>query len=105
MTSTTSAAPIGKVSVAAYAIPTDAPESDGTMTWDSTTLVLVQIEAGGKQGIGYSYADTATARLIHDKLAPLLDKQDALAINARWRDMVVAIRNLGRPGICSMAIA
>ncbi len=105
MTPTAFSVPIAKVSVAAYAVPTDAPESDGTLAWDATTLVLVQIDAGGKQGIGYSYADTATARLIADKLAPLLERQDALATNARWRDMVVTIRNLGRPGICSMAIA
>jgi L-alanine-DL-glutamate epimerase-like enolase superfamily enzyme len=93
------------VDVAAYRIPTDAPEADGTLAWDSTTLVLVRVKAGGKIGLGHSYADSATARLITDKLAPLLDEQDALAINARWLDMVRSIRNLGRPGICSMAIA
>lgn len=96
---------IEQVDVAAYAIPTDAPESDGTMTWDATTLVVVQIVAGGRAGLGYTYADTATAKLIDDRLAPLLLKQDALATTARWRDMAAAIRNLGRPGICSMAIS
>ena len=79
--------------VAAYRIPTDAPESDGTLAWDSTTLVLMRIEAGGETGIGYTYADTATARLINDKLIPLLIGQDALAINARWQGMAVSIRN------------
>lgn len=98
-------APIERISAAAYVIPTDAPESDGTLEWHATTLVLVRVEAGGKSGIGYSYADTATAHLIHDKLAPLLTGQDAMATAARWADMVKTIRNLGRPGICSMAIA
>ena len=34
--------------VSAYKIPTDIPESDGTIEWDSTTLVLVEVNAGGK---------------------------------------------------------
>jgi L-alanine-DL-glutamate epimerase-like enolase superfamily enzyme len=96
---------IDRITPSAYSIPTDAPESDGTLEWHATTLVLVHIDAGGKTGIGYSYADSATAKLIADKLAPLLAGKDALAINARWQQMAVAIRNLGRPGISSMAIA
>jgi L-alanine-DL-glutamate epimerase-like enolase superfamily enzyme len=105
MTLAQSTVAIERIDVAAYTIPTDAPESDGTIAWDSTTLVLVHVEGGGRKGVGYSYADSATAALIRDKLAGLLTGQDALAINARWHDMVVAIRNLGRPGICSMAIS
>ena len=53
---------IDRLDVSAYIIPTDFPESDGTLTWDKTTLVLVEATAGGTQGLGYSYADTATAR-------------------------------------------
>jgi L-alanine-DL-glutamate epimerase-like enolase superfamily enzyme len=105
MTELGSAIPIRHVGVNAYTIPTDAPESDGTLTWDSTTLVLVRLNAGGVRGIGYSYADAATAPLVRDKLAPLLHGRDVLATSARWREMVDAIRNLGRPGMASMAIA
>ena len=32
--------------VSAYVIPTATPESDGTLEWDSTTLVLVELEGG-----------------------------------------------------------
>ena len=96
---------VEQIEVSAYTIPTSSPESDGTLQWDSTTLVLVMIKAAGVSAFGYSYADTATARLIRDTLAPVVRGRDALAINARWLDMVRAIRNLGRPGICSMAIA
>src|SRR5512146_3155883 len=99
-----SAAPITGAAVSSYTIPTDAPESDGTLAWDSTTMVVVQLQAAGKEGLGYVYADTATETLIRDKLAPLLKGEDALAVNARWLDLVRAIRNLGRPGIVSMAI-
>ena len=82
-----------------------APESDGTYRWDSTTLVLVEIEAGGLTGIGYSYADTATARLIRDVLADVIRGHDSMAIPGAWSSMMSAVRNLGRPGIAAMAIS
>jgi L-alanine-DL-glutamate epimerase-like enolase superfamily enzyme len=99
------ATPITGCAVCAYAIPTDAPESDGTLEWNSTTLVTVEVRAGGHAGLGYTYADTATALLANEKLAPLLQGRDADDIPARWSDMVRAIRNLGRPGIAAMAIS
>lgn len=40
----------------AYTIPTDAPEADGTFAWSSTTMVVIELEAGGRQGLGYTYA-------------------------------------------------
>jgi L-alanine-DL-glutamate epimerase-like enolase superfamily enzyme len=101
----TSAARMDGVSAAVYRIPTDSPESDGTLAWDSTTLVTVHVEAGDARGFGYTYASRAAAVLIADVLAPLLAERDALDIAARWRDMVRAVRNIGRPGIASMAIA
>ena len=58
------AAPIETIRASAYTIPTDAPESDGTLEWDSTTLVMVEAFAGGMSGLGYSYADRATCTLI-----------------------------------------
>jgi L-alanine-DL-glutamate epimerase-like enolase superfamily enzyme len=97
--------PIDSLEVSAYTIPTDFPESDGTCKWDHTTLVLVEDSADGRKGLGYTYADTATARLVHDLLADVVRGGDALAISAAWGTMVRAIRNLGRPGIASMAIS
>ena len=91
--------------VSVYTVPTDAPESDGTLAWSSTTLVLVGIDAGGKHGLGYSYANGATATLIRDTLAKVVEGRNALDIPGAWAAMVAAIRNLGRPGIASMAIA
>ncbi len=98
-------APIERVHVAAYTVPTDFPESDGTLEWDSTTIVIVEIEAGGKQGIGFTYADVATALLVRDRLAARIQGHDAMDVPGAWLSMVRAIRNLGRPGIASMAIA
>jgi len=96
---------IERIDVSAYTIPTDHPEADGTYSWDSTTLVLVEATAGGARGIGYTYADTATARLIASTLAEVITGRDAMAISGCWQAMTQAIRNLGRPGVCSMAIA
>ena len=100
-----SAVRIEQVSVAAYRIPTDFPEADGTYAWNSTTLVLVEITAGGQRGIGYTYADTATACLIRDTLAAIVIGRNAMDVPGCWSAMLRAIRNLGRPGIVSMAIS
>lgn len=89
----------------AYTIPTDRPESDGTLAWEATTLVLVEVMAGGQTGIGYTYSDAAAATLVNGKLSPTIEGMNALATPAAWAAMVGATRNLGRPGITSMAIA
>lgn len=91
--------------VSAYRIPTDFPESDGTLEWDATTLVLVEVEGGGERGIGYSYADAAAAVLVRDLLAAIVEGRDALDVPGCRDAMIRAIRNQGRPGIASMAIS
>lgn len=97
--------PVTSIEVCAYTIPTDGPEADGTLAWAETTIVVVHARSGAVAGLGYSYADLATARLAETKLAPLVRGADALSPPAAWLAMVRAVRNLGRPGICSMAIA
>jgi L-alanine-DL-glutamate epimerase-like enolase superfamily enzyme len=67
--------------------------------------VLVEAEAGGQRGLGYTYADTATAELIHQTLCKEVEGVDALSPQAGYMKMLHRIRNLGRPGICSMAIS
>lgn len=93
------------VDVAAYTIPTDFPEQDGTLDWSQTTLVLVKIRGGGRHGLGFTYADAATARLIATALEPVVRGADALAIPAIWAAMVRTLRNLGRTGVASMAVS
>ncbi|OHZ00126.1 enolase C-terminal domain-like protein [Salinicola sp. MIT1003] len=97
--------PIEGIEVAAYEIPTDEPESDGTLAWDSTGMVLVELSAGGKTGLGYTYGSPACAALIESKLADVVEGRNVMATRECWLAMVESIRNLGRPGICSMAIA
>ena len=96
---------IERIDVSAYTVPTDFPESDGTYTWDKTTMVLVEASAGGMRGLGYTYADVATAHLISEMLAHVVTGRDAMAVLGCWLAMVESIRNLGRPGIASMAIS
>lgn len=96
---------IEKTTVRAFTVPTETAESDGTLEWNSTTIVLVNVRAADMDGLGYSYADVSTAQLIERTLAPKIAGMDALATGAAWKAMVRAIRNLGRPGISSMAIA
>lgn len=97
--------PVDRLRVSTYTLPTDFPESDGTLEWTKTTLVLVEAEGGGKLGLGYTYADRATATLIRETLADVATGADAMAPTAAYFAMWRRIRNLGRPGICSMAIS
>lgn len=101
----TGPATVERIDVNAYEIPTDAPEGDGTLQWASTTIVVVEAHAGGSVGLGYTYADIATAKLVESKLAGVVKGQPAGSPRASWAAMVKATRNLGRPGITSMAIA
>ena len=96
---------VTSLDVSAYTVPTDAPEADGTFAWDKTTLVLVEVRAGNETGLGYTYADAATAQVVEETLKLHVVGRDAFNISGAWMAMDHAIRNLGRPGICSTAIA
>ncbi len=100
-----SAAGVDRIGPRAYRIPTDAPEADGTFAWDSTTLVVVEIEAAGRTGLGTTYGSTAIVPLIDRSLAPVVLHEDAFAIEARWEAMARTVRNLGRPGLAATAIS
>ena len=96
---------LDRLDVSAYTVPTDSPEADGTYSWDKTTIVIVEAYGGGKKGLGYTYADTATATLIQSMLSNVVKGQNVMNVPGCWLAMVEAIRNLGRPGIASMAIS
>ncbi len=97
--------PVARVSAAAYTVPTEAPESDGTLEWDATTIVIAEVQAGSTTGLGYSYAAPAAVSVIQDTLADVVAGTDALAPRATWSAMVRAVRNQGRPGVVSSAIS
>lgn len=103
MTRDTSA--IEDVAVRVFRIPTDAPEADGTLSWNETTMVLVELGAGGKRGLGYTYSAAAAADIVTDKLADVVRGQDAMDIPALWQAMVGAVRNIGWRGVAANAIS
>lgn len=96
---------IDSVSADAYTVPTRTPEADGTLCWDSTTLVLVEVEADAVSGLGYTYTHHAAAALVADTLAPLLHGADALSPALAQGRMWRALRNLGQPGLAACAIS
>ncbi len=98
-------APITGVKAAAYRIPTDAPEADGTFAWDVTTLVVVIIEAAGRSGLGYTYADASIVSLTHGPLKKAIEQRDSFDIPGCWLEMQHSVRNLGRSGLAACAIS
>jgi L-alanine-DL-glutamate epimerase-like enolase superfamily enzyme len=96
---------IRTIDARAYTIPTEAPESDGTLTWDHTTVVVVHVESGGASGMGFTYGPAACAAVVRELLADAVVGSDPLDVPKTWAAMVRAIRNAGRPGVVSMAIA
>jgi L-alanine-DL-glutamate epimerase-like enolase superfamily enzyme len=91
--------------VTAYEIPTDEPESDGTLEWDSTTIVIVEAFNGRERGIGYAYGDRAVATLIESKLGEIVRGADAMRPPEVWAEMRRELRNAGQAGVGSMAIS
>jgi L-alanine-DL-glutamate epimerase-like enolase superfamily enzyme len=97
--------PIEALEVSAYTVPTDEPESDGTAKWDATTMVLVHARAGDVCGLGYTYGNVASGTVVESVLADVVAGRDAMAVTAAWEAMGRSCRNLGRPGVASMAIS
>jgi L-alanine-DL-glutamate epimerase-like enolase superfamily enzyme len=91
--------------VQVYTVPTDAPEADGTYSWDSTTMVLVTLEAGGKSGLGYTYANAATGKVVDNLLKKVVTGREAFEQAATLQAMYHHVRNDGETGISIMAIS
>lgn len=101
----TNEAEITNGSVRVYRVPTDAPEADGTFAWQATTMVLVELAVGDTRGLGYTYADEATATLAKSLLHEKVLHRDAFAHATITLDMIQAVRNVGTCGISTMAVA
>lgn len=97
---------VRRVAVSTYRVPTPAPQADGTARWDATELVVVQVTAGNQEGLGWSYCSAAAAaQVVSALLTPVVSGSDALDVPGTWSAMVAAVRNAGRPGLVSMAVA
>jgi L-alanine-DL-glutamate epimerase-like enolase superfamily enzyme len=98
--------PIVDLHAAAYRIPTDSPEADGTFSWEATTLVVVEAEAkDGQAGLGYTYADASIASLIAGQLKKTITGRDGFDVRGCWLAMHRSVRNLGRSGLAARAIS
>jgi L-alanine-DL-glutamate epimerase-like enolase superfamily enzyme len=96
---------VDDLACAVYTVPTDQPEADGTATWQSTTCVTVELAAGGRTGLGYTYGPAGCASVVTDLLRDVVVGRPAFAVAGNWEAMVRRCRNAGRPGLVSMAIA
>ena len=92
-------------SVSFYTIPTDAPEADGTFSWDSTSMVLVELECGKTKALGYTYADAGTATVAEKLLKSIVLHSDPFRHAETLQRMLHQIRNLGETGIAMMAVS
>ena len=97
--------PISNVEILVYKFPTKSPEADGTIAWNSTTMVLTRVSAGGQSGIGYTYASEAAAMVIQNDLKQCIIGKNALDIPEMNFSMISAIRNNGNCGIAMMAVS
>src|SRR5919204_6179102 len=96
---------VESLAVSAYTIPTDEPESDGTLEWDSTTIVVVEAHGRGETGLGYTYGPKAVGAVVDELLAEVVRGADAGAPGVVWGELGARLRNAGRPGMGFMAVA
>ncbi|MGR6320212.1 enolase C-terminal domain-like protein [Micromonospora soli] len=94
-----------RLTAAAYRVPTDDPEGDGTLAWDATTMVLVRAEADGQTGLGWTYGPTAVAPVVTELFAPVVADLDPDDVPAAWTAMRRQLRNTGRPGVAGLALS
>jgi L-alanine-DL-glutamate epimerase-like enolase superfamily enzyme len=96
---------IASLEAAAYTVPTDRPEADGTLAWSSTTMVVVHARAGDAVGTGWTWAPEAATRVVAGLLAPVVIGRSAFDPRGAQAAMVDAVRNAGRVGLVAMAIS
>ncbi|GHH86412.1 hypothetical protein GCM10018793_58200 [Streptomyces sulfonofaciens] len=96
---------VEQVDSAVYTVPTDTPEADGTLSRDSTTLILATVRCGAVTGLGFTYAPAATARVVDDLLAGVVTGTGAFDVPAANEAMQRAVRNAGLPGVSAQAVS
>jgi L-alanine-DL-glutamate epimerase-like enolase superfamily enzyme len=96
---------VEELRVTAYQIPADKPESDGTLEWKETTMVLVKVRCGDGEGVGYTYADAGVVRMIGSVLSEVVRGRDPMDVTAIQGAMIRKIRNNGWGGLAMMAVS
>lgn len=91
--------------VKSFSLPTKTPEADGTLSWNKTTLVTVELTENAVTGLGYTYADEATAHFLVEHALPVLR---GLASADHFRALEIVkkkFRNLSNAGVSSLALS
>ena len=98
---------IASASISAFAVPTDGQpeETDGTASWNSTTIVVVELTAGDTTGLGYSYTHETAAIIAKQLVQKKIIGKGPFEIPALHADLDREVRNWGRPGLVSTAIS
>jgi L-alanine-DL-glutamate epimerase-like enolase superfamily enzyme len=98
-------ATITDVRTRVYRFPTACPEADGTLAWDATTAVTVEVHAGGTTGLGWTYSSAAAGAVVAGELAGVLTGRDAMDVPGAWAVMHRAGRDLGTRGLFGQALS
>ncbi|SDX90382.1 L-alanine-DL-glutamate epimerase [Modestobacter sp. DSM 44400] len=93
------------VRTAVYRFPTPVEEGDGTLTWNATTAVTVEVDAGDCTGLGWTYSSPAAAEVVGQHLAGVVTGRAALDVPGAWSAMHRAGRNLGTRGLFAQALS
>jgi L-alanine-DL-glutamate epimerase-like enolase superfamily enzyme len=97
---------VESVEAAAYTVPTELPEADGTLAWTSTGLTVVRVRAAdGTVGTGWTYGAPACADIVETTLAGVVRGRSVLDVQGAFDAMVKQVRNIGRPGVAGYAIS
>lgn len=97
--------PIDGLTGAAYRVPTEQPEADGTLSWSATVIVVVRARAGGREGLGWTYAGRAAKDVVDERLADVITGIDLMDVERANQEMTRGVRNLGHPGLAACAIS
>ena len=96
---------ISRCSAASSKVPTDQPEADGTLAWEATTMVLVQVSAGGTTARVGPMRSAGCQAVVDSELDPVMLGADPMDVVGITEAMVRTCRNLGRPGLVSCAVS
>ena len=96
---------ISEMQVSAYTIPTDRPESDGTLEWQETTIIVVKVRSSDREGLGYTYGHVAIVDVIQSLLMPAIMDRTVMDVMAIQTAMIRQIRNNGQAGLAMMAVS
>jgi L-alanine-DL-glutamate epimerase-like enolase superfamily enzyme len=96
---------VDRLDVTAYTVPTDAPEADGTLAWNETTVVVVEARSEQATGLGWTYAPADAGSVVCDLLRGEVVGRSPLDVAGANEAMSRAVRNAGRPGLVACAIS